>query len=506
MTDLILKIQLATVKKNLEQIKDFRKFVKKQSVDIQELCTIRESIWESVKKINGEISTSKSDIEFREQEEEFEEVIVSLNSIQEEIKKIRRYLRSTNDIIKSMQAQFIGIGATDEEDTISRRAADLAGRTAIEMEKEADNCIEDLKRVLRIVERAGGEGRSDAEDLRKQAWKEYEKGIYKKSQELFDDYVEFLSGLALRDTGFDNKVCQIADYLICKCKVEDLDHTLTIPTRQEAVTKTLARIIRLGFPEWTIWTLPLTAHEFGHVLADENNELKAFINQKVPNDESKLKYHMQDYVADIFATYSMGPAYACAAILLRFNPLLAYVEGDKNAADANRALVVFTLLDWMKSISSEYTFIINTLKEEWSTALQQAEPLGTLETQNENPWEDWVRDITRILKSQAKGIQYSPEGWSRAKKLGDQLLNAEIKEISLGTADMRDVLNAAWLCRIENQNQVRNIGEEQRQAEAIARVVLDLWHRIAYRKQTTPRSEISQRKVRRMMIHEPERY
>ena len=99
--------------------------------------------------------------------------------------------------------------------------------------------------------------------------------------------------------------------------------------------KTVGRLVRLRCCEWTIWTLPLVAHEFGHIVIEESKEISNRIEtisqahllalQEAFGPGAKTeplpRAELEEYLADAYATYVMGPAFACAAILLRLNPL-----------------------------------------------------------------------------------------------------------------------------------------------------------------------------------------
>src|SRR5262249_16861778 len=146
----------------------------------------------------------------------------------------------------------------------------------------------------------------------------------------------------------------------------------------DTFTKTRVRIIRLRFPEWRIWDLPLAAHELGHVVIGENLEseekpenadqriLTPFIQRQraslVRQDPGFKQMSMKrrsgvqqaaqwaesrihEFLADAFATYTMGPAYACSAILLRLHPLIDAKDG--RPSDAQRAHVILSMLKWM---------------------------------------------------------------------------------------------------------------------------------------------------------------
>ena len=94
---------------------------------------------------------------------------------------------------------------------------------------------------------------------------------------LFADYLDLVSGIALRASGRDDGLCRIADALI-----SDFDPfgttswgSLTVPASRELREDPIASFVRLGFPEWSVWTLPLAMVDFSsspHPRAPEDRE------------------------------------------------------------------------------------------------------------------------------------------------------------------------------------------------------------------------------------------
>jgi hypothetical protein len=105
-------------------------------------------------------------------------------------------------------------------------------------------------------------------------WTSYREQLYVGSQRVFTVYVEVLGGLALRQAGLDDGICRMADALTARPKLFLPPNvhwgSLTVPAQREALDETVSQILRLGFPEWTIWALPLAAHEFAHVIVGDH--------------------------------------------------------------------------------------------------------------------------------------------------------------------------------------------------------------------------------------------
>jgi hypothetical protein len=242
---------------------------------------------------------------------------------------------------------------------------------------------------------------------------------------------------------------------------------------------TMARIIRLGFPEWTIWTLPLAAHELGHVVA---------VGRIAPLLEKESaagfdKYHIQLCFADAFATFVIGPAYACAAILMRFDPLAAINPEDKRLM-LKRAECVLRMLEGMNKAAGQtnpYGGIIQRLRAEWQDAVDQAaanlseDPLQELE--GSALTEDEISHVCRVANFMTttfgKGRGFPYTGWRVSSEWAKKLAADGGASIQPGRLeiDLRYVPNAAWRLRLDMD------GFEDLSQSAQAAV--DLWNRLS---------------------------
>ncbi|HTG17446.1 MAG TPA: hypothetical protein VK747_19510 [Blastocatellia bacterium] len=370
----------------------------------------------------------------------------------------------------------------------------------------------------------------DCEDLQ-QAWQGY-RNVYAQSQEIFCDCLEFLGALAFRDKKWDESICQIGDELIGRCaEASGQKPSMIILVSREAIKKSLGRIIRLRLQEWTIWTLPCTAHEYGHVIEDEVTALKSFVGEEAilwvkddlkaqqPRDgagdqqaaeaalklveaaknatvlaeQAKLfenaggdqltaqfvnqalqlagKYecHIQELIADAFATYTMGPAYAYAAVLLRLNPADATGTNDE-PGDARRARVIFEMLIKMnqtvagaKVDAPPYSNIIEELEKQWeAAAIDKLEPIDNdrLKILVDRIWDKFYQ----VIYSAAKyPVDSSEDGWQIALEWSQKWIDSLKQKAELPIprvsviSKVRDVLNAAWLCRREYPDEIERI-------------------------------------------------
>jgi hypothetical protein len=385
---------------------------------------------------------------------------------------------------------------------------------------------------------------SRASTLVEDAWRRYLR-IYDDSRDIFGECLEFVGGLAIRSHQYDDQICKLADELIRSCATESIGRrweSLTVPAAPDALAKTLARMVRLRFPDWTVWTLPFTAHEYGHVVVAELSELKDFVRDiastqaadridevmtrvdgaELPHRldaeerarlDSELRNLAQDalrdwltarrvdqssfgqrsgavrqfgaeqlalavragereladaelrratvLVADAFATYTMGPAYACAALLLHFLP----AQPARDAGHAERAHIVLRTLERMNATGdNSYQDVITQVTAGWERVVSgpgaaiSLTPAQTEELDGllEDLWplfELYLRKTARFEHAAEK------DGWLAAKKVSldwrtslrdhpDQPLRTE----GLGVVRLRDALNAAWYCRLLSFN------------------------------------------------------
>jgi len=410
------------------------------------------------------------------------------------------------------------------------------------------------------------------EKRRDEAWNWY-RDLLVEEQSLLDDlcesYVDILSGLALRDKRFDEGICQIAEELvhILNRQKENIGESLAIPAKQAALSMRLSRVIHVGFPDWTIWSLPFTAHEFWHVVISKRLKLddaleshikskKLSAGKKAERDyltnlkkiiDNKSNYPgdyslLQELLADAFATFVMGPAYAYASILLRFDPLMDQNKVGCHASDPRRANFVLSFLEVMSEKGENiYAGIIETLKSELNSACSQAKQIREMEEKrqisneqscfdpktrsilnklskkkNGSRYEDLLKDFENEWKKTSEQTDliylesdlnmlhclahvfysffddkqnlnaYSPKTWFKVKSCWiEPICENREGEIKLeGTENLRDILNAAWYSRVQIRKragayeQDKNKSDPKDKIEMIEFQARELWKRI----------------------------
>jgi hypothetical protein len=315
-----------------------------------------------------------------------------------------------------------------------------------------------------------------------QTWREL-KAIRRDCNVLFAESLAFLQGALVRTAGLDSGICQIADDLMEELRQRtDISWSrLTIPG-EAALFGQLAEIIRVPFPEFSIWSLPLTGHEFGHLVAQELRVLdgdayvfpfRELVDELGPGGQTER--FLQEYFADIFATYVHGPAYLCLAVVLRFDPVTAHVDGRDHPSAMRRVGVMLAVLEAMDAGAALplYGSIREAIGRLWERGLEatgrsaQAAALDPASVEH-----GWAMRIHGLLESELSQARY--DGWLRAQRLAQDLQPYADPPKAQEDDTLADVLNAVWLWRLQRDNQAGDVYETQRIDEIARQLCQDI--------------------------------
>jgi hypothetical protein len=303
-------------------------------------------------------------------------------------------------------------------------------------------------------------------------------GLRGKEQEvrpLFREGLAVVEGSLARSSGVDGGLCRLADSLLNQLsdKADVPWDRFTILAEGEFYAD-LVDIIRLRFPETSLWNLPVAAHEFGHYVAERLTAPDSHAGRRFPvlelihrlsAGDSKEAYFLHEYFADVFATFASGPAYACTCLLLRFSPLGAHLDHDRHPSRLRRARLILDALERMStqydSFLPPYGDLIRRLQTAWAEMLG-AEPSAHLDETRAAVLEGTLDELYSVLERSINNARYT--GWDRALRLAGRLTPDHESPPQLGDEDdLRDVVNAAWLSRLrvgmDNRYAVRAITE-----------------------------------------------
>lgn len=268
--------------------------------------------------------------------------------------------------------------------------------------------------------------------------------------------LSLIQGVLAREHGLALRVTELADGL-----VEDLVDRLpiewtrfTLLAEREYVGGP-AEIIRMRFPETTVWSLPLLAHELGHFAGPRLGhddlegrsvlpfkEMLAAATQAGPGVQGRL----DELFADVFAGWTAGPAFAMACVFLRFDPANGSdMPMARHPDDVERMHVILrTLRTGSPAWPPE---VVDDLEERWNAAA--AAPGGNaraLPREAREVLDRCTDELTSLLAQELPNVaRYA--GWARAEALAAQLDAGHAPTAPPPDAGPWDVLSAAWLHR-----------------------------------------------------------
>ena len=470
--DLILRTRLDVLRQNLSQIEEKLEQLKDENDDIKKLnklineFDIEEPFHNLVEITSASralvFGCSLSPGEGCKYQEKVYEVQSLLETAHSEFEKLKKIYDGSLIELNNIKEILVRIHGHSLESSIDPK-----------MRNKVKILIKKLNRIDKDI--LNTKSADDFRDL----WSRVDQ-LNEESQEVFSEYVDLLHGLAMRDTGFDHGMCQLADNLIQDILeyVPSASPCFTIPSYREAMEKTLANIIRLGFPEWTVWALPLVTCDLGYIISSsiDLHIVQEFVKETLQvelNQEQVLI--LKSWIPDTFATYAMGPAYACATMLLRFNPtrvntkqkhysFFTHAEQQDLPTDAVRCQVIICMLERMNkeanesSIDSEpYIDFIKMLKDAWDASLKQAQPQlsENQEASIQIDVKQWTEVLWNLFESKAY-TRYSATDWLEIRdkyKWAEEFSNNKVPNspaISIKIkSQLRHVINAAWLARLK---------------------------------------------------------
>jgi hypothetical protein len=283
---------------------------------------------------------------------------------------------------------------------------------------------------------------------------------------IFADYMELLGAAALRDTGFDEKISDVADELLRSTEGK----LLALPMRRETLVTTLKQIVRVTFPDWTLWALPSTALEFWNVagLQRVRGALNANLQNLPAEERALVKTEHKQALGDAYATYTMGPAYAYYAVGL--------VLALNSEQDQRRIRAILTMLEQMEDsmLTSRYNDVRSQLLSAWNAArtqwgqppLKWGSGFSAEVDAEEKGMRVLIRSFWKTLESETSA-KFGIAIWNESLLWVLPLLEDKADKINVPNGvEWRHLLNAAWLARVHtNRNPQRDLNEQIRKLQ-----------------------------------------
>lgn len=264
-------------------------------------------------------------------------------------------------------------------------------------------------------------------------------------------------GALARAVGLDSGACAEADDLVRDIS-EEIDRRLfrpTVPATQEELHRA-TDVIRRRVPDHGLWDLAVTAHELGHVVtpalqsyASIDDRMRRPVEDFLRPYSGARRIQAGELFCDVFATYTVGPAYPCTLLLHRLDPgAPAVTDPDAtHPGDAVRAYaVLWTLEEMQENGSHPYRRIIRQLGDAWRALQRYAGPEARLTVEQQSELRAELRACRPVLE-QLRPIRYE---WSDNLRDLVPTLERPSAETSPSRPYSRfDVLNAAWIVRLE---------------------------------------------------------
>lgn len=292
-----------------------------------------------------------------------------------------------------------------------------------------------------------------------ECWTDF-RSVKNESDAIFHECLALMEGALVRGARIDNGICRIADSML-----DELSRRADIPWERFTILATsefygnMAEIIRLRFPEANIWHLSTAAHEFGHFVAQElktpgtfRYPFREILKRETEKGSPNISF-LQEFFADIFATYAAGPALAYTFIVLRFDPGTSRLASRTHPPDAKRVYVLLRILQQMDQTSGSllryYQSTIEDLEKLWQGNLATNMQLAELDAAETTQLDTMSDELFGLMLLEMPSIRYT--GWLRAQTISSELEPDGEVLPQLGEEDsIIDVINAAWLWRMHN--------------------------------------------------------
>lgn len=229
----------------------------------------------------------------------------------------------------------------------------------------------------------------------------------------------------------------------------------------------LLELVRLRYPGTGFWDLPVMAHEFGHYVLTQPPAFDPVPFQQLCGDvaaitaelrttpapwqsrfaetASQSEQRVNELVADIFATYAVGPAYPRCCVALRIPPDDTDALRPQHPPWRHRVSAMVETLRWMSEHSADGGYL-NVVAEDvarlWSDVARGSDA-GAGEQVRE-----WVAQVAGSL-DRFSGLRYD-KGYR-----ADRILAADpdVGDDVLDGCTVAHVLNAGWTWRLRNDDQ-----------------------------------------------------
>lgn len=278
--------------------------------------------------------------------------------------------------------------------------------------------------------------------------------------DLIAESLALLNGSALRQPrgpgkpGLDDGYCLLADAVIDELAARTpvgFWSSFTVLGRSEEFSL-LTRAISIRYPGASLWDLPVVAHELGHfvgpLLAEEDGQRLQHPLQTLledVGDNAQMRSWLHELFADVFAAYMIGPAYGFTSVYLGFDPLRAGISDHTHPRTGVRVHAIASALRTLKGANMGWA--ADEVEQVWRALVEASE--ATPRDVAGDELDDWVPRLLGLLTTCLPVSGYA--GWMEAQRLRARLADqGSGSMVPTGSGmTLADVLNAAWLARLD---------------------------------------------------------
>ncbi len=369
---------------------------------------------------------------------------VSLDAPEDEAAKSDAAARSV--LAHQVRALFDDIDEAGQALSAVPGGAELRARVEVNfqdrLDRQRDACLELGERV------AAGAPLADC-------WNEMRE-LRRDISPLVVECLSFIQGGLAREHGLAVRVTELADglvrALVSRLPVEWARFTLV--SDREYVGGP-AEIIRIRFPETTLWSLPLVAHELGHFVGPrlghdlpDGRYVMPFRDMLLAADARGpgARGRLDEVFADVFGAWTAGPAFVMACLFLRFDPARGSDSPlARHPDDVQRAYVILrTLRSGSPAWPAEF---VDELESKWAAVVARAGNARAMSAAVRASLDARTDELIGVLKGEMPwAARYA--GWIEAEALALELDAGHVPIKPPPEAGPWDVLNAAWRHRI----------------------------------------------------------
>jgi hypothetical protein len=249
---------------------------------------------------------------------------------------------------------------------------------------------------------------------------------------------------------------------------------MTIFGAMDSTTRSTG-IIRLAFPHFDVWSIPIVGHEFGHhvleelrdatgALDEDDNEVFP-IRDVIEDHQATIKRRwLRELFSDLFATYSLGPAYVMSLIFGQLDAVFPLNPSKTHPQSSWRAAFALDALRRLDdgSAAKTYEAVAKTIEDVWSEAVTASGNDAAVPDEEAAMLRQVLDDFwTALADNTPQRLEYA--SWTRARQLSQNILDQEGNGgppygFVKSSDTVVDVLNAAWRARLVGEMDVDAIG------------------------------------------------